>query len=303
MYRVSHSEWPWVQSGFFVLHSLVMIMKVHSYLSVNGVMSDTFIKMTRLEKELDKKLTELYRCDIDQAWKRAVATTDVRPAQTLAAVLDDNAPNEDPFEVWASRAMQTSSSMVRAQTVLPKLHSHLPRAMSPMPEHRRLVGALDSDTLSDHPKKEEVKLENCDLRDPHPLAWHPDATVRDLAMQIGHQREKLYAEPDGIQDLGPMWPATVTVANFWDFQLVPTLVYQLQYPRTERVRPLYVLERILATFGTFLVVYVITVNWIMPVTLTPDTNLLEVFVRLAMPMMLCVRAPAHTVPIDLLPNV
>lgn len=30
------SEWPWVQSGFLTLHALTMLMKVHSYCSLNG---------------------------------------------------------------------------------------------------------------------------------------------------------------------------------------------------------------------------------------------------------------------------
>ncbi|KAJ3485280.1 hypothetical protein NLJ89_g11912 [Agrocybe chaxingu] len=29
-------NWPWVQSGFLTLHSLVMVMKMHSYITVNG---------------------------------------------------------------------------------------------------------------------------------------------------------------------------------------------------------------------------------------------------------------------------
>jgi len=29
-------QWPWVQSGFFTLHTIVMIMKTHSYMTVNG---------------------------------------------------------------------------------------------------------------------------------------------------------------------------------------------------------------------------------------------------------------------------
>jgi sterol O-acyltransferase len=31
-----HRDWPWVQSGFLVLHTLTMLMKVHSYCSYNG---------------------------------------------------------------------------------------------------------------------------------------------------------------------------------------------------------------------------------------------------------------------------
>lgn len=31
-----YSEWPWVQSGFLTLHALSMLMKIHSYCSLNG---------------------------------------------------------------------------------------------------------------------------------------------------------------------------------------------------------------------------------------------------------------------------
>lgn len=46
-----HRDWPWVQSGFFTLHTIVMMMKMHSYTAMNG---DLSIKYWRL-KELRKK--------------------------------------------------------------------------------------------------------------------------------------------------------------------------------------------------------------------------------------------------------
>lgn len=85
-----------------------------------------------------------------------------------------------------------------------------------------------------------------------------------------------------------MWPENVTMANFLDFQLVPSLVYQLQYPRRESIRPWYIAERCTALLGSFLVIYVITVNWIIPVTEEKDSSLISVFLRLAAPMMSCV---------------
>lgn len=278
-----------MQSGFFVLHSFVMIMKVHSYVTVNGIMSDTYQDMRKLESELAKRVADVYKTDVDDAWKRAIHDLEITPSPSPLAALDES-EEESPFETWASRASQTGSSMQRAQVLLPQLRTQLPRSRSPIPEHRRLVNALNTDRLSEHPRKEDVALQDHDMRDPHPLAWHGDAVVKKLAQQIVQLRENLYAEPDQVQGVGPMWPNNVTFANFWDFQLVPSLVYQLQYPRTDRIRPLYVLERIFATFGTFLAIYVVTVNWIMPVSLRHHADLPIAFLRLAAPMMLCVRA-------------
>ncbi len=42
-------------------------------------------------------------------------------------------------------------------------------------------------------------------------------------------------------------------------------------PTSQDDSTLYVLEKTLATFGTFLVIYVITEHWIMPFTPTADT--------------------------------
>ncbi|WFC96596.1 sterol O-acyltransferase [Malassezia brasiliensis] len=266
-------EWPWVQSGFFVMHSFVMIMKVHSYMMLNGIMSDTYNSMEALQKKLTQRLAEFYNTDINEAWARAVRDTNLCSTPSTLASFEEN-PQDDPFEVWASRSMQTGSSMERAHQWLPRLRNQIPRARSPMPEHQRLVSALNSEKLSDHPKKSDIGCPDHDVHDPHPFMWHPDPTTKRLATEIAQLRELLYNTLDD-QGLGPMWPYNVSVANFWDFQLVPSLVYHLQYPRTERVRPEYVLERVFATFGTFFVLYVITVNMIMPVTVDDNNDFLS----------------------------
>jgi sterol O-acyltransferase len=40
-------DWPWVQSGFFTMHTIVMMMKTHSYTVLNG---DLSVKLRRLEQ-------------------------------------------------------------------------------------------------------------------------------------------------------------------------------------------------------------------------------------------------------------
>ena len=79
----------------------------------------------------------------------------------------------------------------------------------------------------------------------------------------------------------------MTLANFLDFQLVPTLVYKLQYPRRNEIRPWYIADRCIALFGTFLVTYVIAVNWIIPVVEDKSSSLLSILMRLMTPIISC----------------
>ncbi|KAK9457411.1 MBOAT, membrane-bound O-acyltransferase family-domain-containing protein [Dipodascopsis uninucleata] len=47
------------------------------------------------------------------------------------------------------------------------------------------------------------------------------------------------------------YPENVTLANFFDFMMLPTIVYDLEYPRTKRIRWGYFFEKVAAIFGVF----------------------------------------------------
>lgn len=51
LFPLHYREWPWVQAGFFTLHSLVMLMKMHSYLSYNGDLSVVYERLKRRKRE------------------------------------------------------------------------------------------------------------------------------------------------------------------------------------------------------------------------------------------------------------
>ena len=64
------------------------------------------------------------------------------------------------------------------------------------------------------------------------------------------------------------YPRNLTLGNFCDFITLPTLVYELEYPRTESVNWAYVAEKTAATFGTIVVMIVVSQNWIYPVVMS-----------------------------------
>lgn len=60
------------------------------------------------------------------------------------------------------------------------------------------------------------------------------------------------------------YPRNLTVGNFCDFITLPTLVYELEYPRTEKIDWAYAMEKIAATFGIIIVMIAVSQSWIYP---------------------------------------
>ena len=81
-----------------------------------------------------------------------------------------------------------------------------------------------------------------------------------------------------------IYPKNVTFWNYWDFLLIPTFVYQLSYPRTERFRPYYFLVKLLSLISTFSLLYLLTEHYIQPVlNKMAHETIYESLIQLAMP--------------------
>ncbi|KAF9249481.1 hypothetical protein DTO013E5_4123 [Penicillium roqueforti] len=63
------------------------------------------------------------------------------------------------------------------------------------------------------------------------------------------------------------YPQNLTIRNICDFMALPTLVYELEYPRTNKIDWLYVAEKTLATFGVIVVMIAVSQSWIYPVVM------------------------------------
>lgn len=319
-----YREWPWVQSGFFVLHTLAMMMKMHSYLAVNGNMSIHYHRMGRIEKQLEERVIEVERSAgssddddgektpqpeskaearkmrqeiLSKAWTYAVnkAKNQAHAREGADVLLEPDSTDVAP---WARMENQRGMDAFRHHS----FRGSLTRTSSTRPDMASIAasGTASSAPAAARTRKDSTASQNEDLvRDPHPLSTHPDPLISTLSREIETLREELMsvapslpesvsaeeAQAAGGKEHRVCWPDNVTFANFWDYLLVPTLVYELEYPRTKSIRPLYVLEKTLATFGTFFVIYVITEHFIIPHSPSPDTPLLQTFLKLAMPMM------------------
>ncbi|GAA5959794.1 hypothetical protein JCM21900_001017 [Sporobolomyces salmonicolor] len=255
-----HRHWPWVQSGFLTLHTLSMLMKTHSYIATNGELSEKARELKRNEEALDAVIQEHGGWNkteqaARQAWEEACrdwpppdsALTSPKPARSTLI------PSSSSSAVSNERADAT----IRHRT----------------PSIRR--------RSSDHgvaPRRAEKPHEGIDT-----LTWHPDERISKLAIAIAEEKEFLTS--GGVKNV--TFPANVTFANFIDYLFVPTLVYELEYPRTNSIRPLYVFEKTLATFGTFTLLILIVEHAILPVTPSDEDSFFASMLDLAVPFTAC----------------
>lgn len=216
-------------SGFLTLHSLTMLMKVHSYLAMNGAMSEKRILLQKSKKQLDEAVEK------QGGWSKVLYQASRETTNGASAA-----------KVPANGHLGVSSAIGKDE-------------LSPT------TGSFDS-ALSRRRRSSNRSnpLERTDLltdpKDPRRLIDYSDEAIYNLANDCIDLQEDLTSTGKSAIT----WPANVTYANYIDYLLVPSLVYELEYPRTNSIRPLYVLEKTLATFGTFFVIYAITEHVIFP---------------------------------------
>ncbi|KAG0263374.1 hypothetical protein BG011_008896 [Mortierella polycephala] len=217
-------DWPWVQSGFFTLHAITMLMKIHSYIAYNGELSEKSIQLKRIQ--------DAYAL----MKKNDIRTTDDGHISDSA---DSNNKDSDVGYSYCTPGKQSGSRH----------------------HHRRASEAA-------------AAL----LKDPSSAALTVDANL--VAIEIDDLKSDLKCQN------GELWPANVTVANFIDYLIVPSLIYELQYPRTSKIRPMYVFEKSVATLGTFTLLYLTTEHYIYPVVFDPTISPLRALVLLLIPFMM-----------------
>ncbi|KAK2463537.1 hypothetical protein APHAL10511_004288 [Amanita phalloides] len=262
-------KWPWVQSGFLTLHSLVMIMKMHSYITANGHLQYASQQSALVLKMLKKATLSA------GGWEQAI--TDASPTRTDSdASLDSNAFLPTPtlhtpdihgdgnvtitsVDIPTAIALRKRLAAITTETNGNVKTNVLPAAFS-SDGQRNLTGGVG----------------------PHPLVNHPDENISLLAKELSELQNDLTSP--GPQYVS--WPNNISWKDYAQYLIIPTLVYEMEYPRTDRIRPLYIFEKTVATFGTFALLYTVTERLIIPYTPTFNQSFLRSLIDLALPFMI-----------------
>ncbi|KAG6833002.1 hypothetical protein H0H87_012588 [Tephrocybe sp. NHM501043] len=242
-------RWPWVQSGFLTLHSLVMIMKMHSYMTVNGQLQRATIQ--------SEKTLELLRRATESAggWESALHEAKLRRIEAEAAASTGseslaNTPNAIPGTPDVPEGSTTSYTDTATASALRRRLAKVSQATDGN------ISVTDISTQRAGDGRTGPSFV------PHPLVDHPEPHIAELANEYSELQSELTSP-------GPAyvtWPHNISLKNFALYQLVPTLVYELEYPRTDkyvlcfcqdghrhlkeisRIRPIYVFEKTVRSF-------------------------------------------------------
>ncbi|OJD26168.1 hypothetical protein ACJ73_02461 [Blastomyces percursus] len=161
-------KWTWTAQVFFILHTLTLLMKMHSYAFYNGHLSETEHRLNGLDKP---------------------------EASSLSAAV------------------------------------RYPRSEST---------PMEESTESDNGKEDQSQQLLSKLRS-------------DLATEL-------------TSPLGQVsYPQNLTVYNYVDYLLCPTLCYELEYPRTKEIRWMEVFFKTLAVFGCIFLLTHVSEEFIVPV--------------------------------------
>jgi len=240
-------------------------MKMHSYVSVNGYLQG-------ISKRSKNVLAELKCATVSVGgWEQALRDATSKRAKVEAQATDD---------VLTPVGMSTPDvdGMLMKSFTDPGTASAL---------RQRLAAVCgSSDENAENERKalnggggggEKVEVSIADA-----LAFHPDELVAGLAKEfLDLDSELVSTGPERVR-----WPENVTLWNFAVYQLIPTLVYELEYPRTDRIRPIYIFEKTVAFMGSFVLLYTVTESFIIPLTPTPDQSFFRSLLDLALPFMM-----------------
>ncbi|KAG9645258.1 acyl-CoA/sterol acyltransferase, partial [Aureobasidium melanogenum] len=208
-----YREWPWTHTIFMVLHTMVFLMKQHSYGFYNGHLSVVYRRRNMLREKL-----------------RALREMEPTPS------VPNSPQGISPAVTSAIEQADTTEKKRRPMT------------------HRTSTN-LDNET-SDVARVANAMQSGQPLTVDQMLAFQ-----RIIEEEIAALDKELKGK---AQSDDKAYPNNLTISNFADWTILPTLVYELEYPRQEQINWWYVLEKSMATFGTLCVMQVISQAYIYP---------------------------------------
>lgn len=217
-------------------------MKMHSYMTVNGYLQS-------VDAQARSALAELHRLAKQEngGWDDALSTAQSHRAELnakgtssdLLTIPEDTVtPMEAPSNIStptlgtsrieadgstksyidAKAAATLRQRLVVAAAVEGKVPSDRGQEATPQPTPPLPTGTT-------HPHAGGPGAPGL-----HPLVDHPSERISSVARDYSEMQAELTSS-------GPLyvrWPENISWKNFAVYQLIPTLVYELEYPRTDR---------------------------------------------------------------------
>ena len=226
-------EWPWTHTVFIVLHVFVLLMKQHAYSFYNG-----YCKFNPPSRNLFA-----YAYTVSRVYRRR-------------NLLEQKLRKLDSFD--AHKSYSSASWNVETLTATGIDHSDdndLSHRKNRGPKYSTDFFAEESQTASvSHAIEASGPLD----------AEHISTFRCILTTEIALLNEELRGK---CTTTDKMYPNNLTFYNFVEWTCLPTLVYDLEYPRQERINWWYVAEKTAATLGVIWIMIVVSQAYIYPVVI------------------------------------
>jgi sterol O-acyltransferase len=182
-------------------------MKMHSYITLNWQLQS----VTEQSRDLFDSLKE--KTNAFGGWDKSVIDAIARKAELqLQASSTHASSTHEPTPIGTPPVTEGFSTATIDVSTASALRQRL-NAMASLPNN----GNQSS------PRREGVDAV-------HSLIHHPDSEISAMAKDYSELQSELTSS-------GPhhvTWPNSISWKNFAIYQLIPTLVYDLEYPRTDR---------------------------------------------------------------------
>ena len=196
-------------------------MKMHSYMAVNGYLHDVNKQANKAKHLLHKKTEEV------GGWDKAVV--DAKMHREELEQTDGSTPSETPAVLRDGPKSYFSSNGPAAAALRHRLQQVAKENGNLLvPSNVPIASTVDGTV----PKPIETKAAWTmpGPLPPHVLVDHPNKEISALAEQLSEMESEL----TGTCLHKMRYPANLTWWNYLDFHMLPTLVYELEYPRTDR---------------------------------------------------------------------
>ena len=259
-----YREWPWTHTIFIVLHCLVFLMKQHSYSFYNGyckfVMFKCLLDVVNIVLKIDadfliRTVSQVYR-------RKQLLERKLEQLQTMtpSSPTAERSPSSHSTPSLSRQVSPTYDPSTKSTS--PTAHSSsTPNANTSLLRHRRKSShnQKGSDLTSD---RDEITSILTALSDSTQLTPSQLRTFNDI---LTSEIDALDLELRGkCATSANHYPDNLTLRNFADWTCLPTLVYELEYPRSSVINWWYVAEKTIATFGVIGVMMVISQAYIYP---------------------------------------
>lgn len=204
-------------------------MKMHSYMNINGNLSHINQQAQAVLAQL-KKATESVG-----GWDEAMKTAEVekrRAKRHTRAEMDDSPTNDVPMPgsvtpptADVEPTKSNGDTTLRKRNVLSTLDASASSSTASLvPASQSNPSQIITTGTSIIPASSVLKPS------PHLLVMHPSPEISELAREYSELESELVGMgPEYIR-----WPNNISLKQFAQYMIVPTLVYELEYPRTER---------------------------------------------------------------------